>query len=160
MAPWSVLISNIGSSTLSITSYEIDQVTSDNSIAGYSGLDSGLRQGDSLEPVSLPLSLESGKSVRFTLGIGLNPGVRAYEAILGSLDGARSTASIGNVEHLLASKSIDIYDNPVLPLTSDGQLSGWSVKDTSKEQIFLFKVRTARGVESGDLAFWYERERY
>ena len=40
VAPWSVLISNIGNSTVSITSYEINQVKSDNAIARTSGSDS------------------------------------------------------------------------------------------------------------------------
>lgn len=154
VAQWSVLISNTGSSTVSIVSCEISQATSGDNVVMYGGLDGGLKQNET-EEASLPLSLESGKSIQLIVSIGLNPGKRAYETLLEELHGASGSISTFKAEQILAAKSIDIYDNNVVPLMSNNEVYGWSIGDRPKEQVFVFKVQTARNVKSFGYASWY-----
>ena len=60
-----------------------------------------------------------------------------------------------DAEKLLAKNGIDMYDNPVSPLSSGAELNGWSVDTHGREQVFLLKFRTARGAEFGEVTSWY-----
>lgn len=59
----------------------------------------------------------------------------------------------------LSGKSIDIYDNPVKPYLDNGTVVGWQIENWKNEQVFLVKVTTSRGAVTGELAFWYDRQR-
>ena len=152
-------MSNVGSGTISITGYEVTQVVRSNDIVSYSGLDSGLTTAETGEPVALPLAIEAGRSVRLNLNIGIQPGQRAYEHLTESIAGSRASISLGKAELSLAGKSIDIYDNAVKPMFDNGKVVGWEIGDWKNEQVFLIKVTTSRGAVTGELAFWYERQR-
>jgi hypothetical protein len=156
VVPWDILISNTGTSTVSITGYEIQQVADrSNAITSYSGLDNGLVSLESGAAIRLPISLESGKSVRLTLSIGLRPGARAYQALLAVVQDRERHIPLFDAEKLLAKNGIDMYDNPVSPLSSGAELNGWSVDTHGREQVFLLKFRTARGAEFGEVTSWY-----
>ena len=152
-------MSNVGSGTISVTGYEVTQVVRSNEIVSYSGLDGGLTTAETGEPVALPLALEAGKSVRLNLNIGINPGQRAYEELTDQLVGSRATISLNKAELTLAGKAIDMYDNRVKPYIDNGKVVGWEIENWKNEQIFLVKVTTSRGAVTGELAFWYDRQR-
>lgn len=159
VVPWSLLVSNVGSGKISITGYEVTQVARANEIVSYSGLDSGLTVAETGEPVVLPISLEAGRSVRLNLNIGINPGQRAYERLTESIVGSRATTTVGEAELSLAGKEIDIYDNAVKPYIDNGKVVGFEIANWKNEQVFLVKLTTSRGAVTGELAFWYDRER-
>jgi hypothetical protein len=159
VVPWSLLLSNVGSGTISVTGYEVTQIARSNETVSYSGLDSGLTAAETGEPVSLPLALEAGRSVRLNLNIGINPGQRAYEHLTESIVGSSATISLGKAELSLAGKAIDIYDNPVKPYIDNGMVVGFQIEDWKNEQVFLVKLTTSRGAVTGELAFWYDRPR-
>ena len=155
VAPWSMLLSNVGSSTVSVTSYEVTQIAGANDWISYADIDSGMTTTEGNEAVSFPLTLEAGRSIRMNLNIGLNPGLRAYGVLSGTVVGQTSSMGIWKAELLLAAKSIDIFDNPVKPFYSDGAVSGYLIESRLKEQVFLVKVTTSRGVVTSELAYWY-----
>ena len=159
VVPWSLLLSNVGSGTISVTGYEVTQVVRSNETVSYSGLDSGLTAAETGEQIALPLALEAGKSIRLNLNIGINPGQRAYEELTALIVGSSATISLRKVELALAGKAIDIYDNPVKPYLDNGKVVGWQIENWKNEQVFLVKVTTSRGAVTGELAFWYDRQR-
>jgi hypothetical protein len=159
VVPWDMLISNVGSGTISITGYEVTQVVRSNEAVSYSGLDSGLSVPESGERVALPIALEAGKSIRLNLSIGITPGPRAYEYLTSSMTGSRMTTTLSKAEFSLAAKEIDIYDNPVKPYVDGARVVGWQIENWRNEQVFLVKISTSRGVITGELAFWYDRPR-
>jgi hypothetical protein len=156
-APWDVLISNTGSSTVSITGYEVLELRSNlGKVEGqlgevsYSSLDRGLLSPESGQVVGLPLTLEAGKSVHLLLLLGLIPGDKAYKVLLTAIGDREASLPLLTAEKLLAKSGIDMYDNPVTLLPS-----GWRVEKQGKEQIFLLKFRTARGTEIREITSWY-----
>ena len=158
--PWDLMVSNTGNSTISITGYEASQIAGSKGQLMYSGLDRGLFSSESNQPLALPIVLEAGKSIRLLAVVGLNPGQKAYNVLAKTVSGTEETRSLKSVEKLLASKMLDIYDNPVTPLNTSGVVSGWRVEKQGKEQVFIFKIRTARGSEVKELASWYDFKRY
>lgn len=159
VAPWSMLLSNVGSSTVSVTGYEVTQIAGSNDWVSYSDIDSGITSAEKDEPVSLPLALEAGRSVRLNLHIGLNPGPRAYDILSEAMVGKTTSMATGQAELLLAAKSIDIFDNPVKPMHADGTVSGYSIDNWKNEQVFLVKLTTSRGAVTSEPAYWYGRPR-
>lgn len=159
VVPWNLLLSNVGNSTISVTSYEVTQIVGSDKYVSYSGLDNGLSAAETNEPIALPFSLEAGRSVRLNLNIGLNPGPSAYEHLTSLMVGATASMSIGKAELSLAGKSIDIFDNPAKPMISDGTVMGWEIENWKNEQVFLIKLVTSRGAVTSELAFWYDRPR-
>jgi len=157
--PWEVLLSNIGNSTVSITGYEVLEVTPDGQLM-YSGIDRGIFSPLNNQAVALPLTLEAGKSIRLSLLLGLNPGPSAYATLTESMTGNQKTLPLIAIEKLLAKKGIDIYDNTVVPMLSNGEINGWRVEKQGKEQIFLIKIHTARGVELAEMTSWYDLHRF
>ena len=153
--PWEVLISNTGTSTVSITGYNVRQIQGKSGEVDYSGLDKGLVSPDSGEVVGLPISLEAGKSVRLLLVIGLNPGAKAHKVLLAAAGDREARLPLYAAEKLLAKSGIDIYDNPVTVLGSGDEFNGWSVDKQGKEQVFLLTFRTARGGEVSEVTSWY-----
>ena len=157
--PWDLLVSNTGNSTISITGYEVLQIAGTKGQLMYSGIDRGLFSSESNRPLALPIALEAGKSIRLVAVVGLNPGRKAYDVLTKTISGSEETRSLSSVEKLLASKMLDIYDNPVTPLIPSREVSGWRVEKQGKEQLFLFKIRTARGSEAKEVASWYDFKR-
>ena len=158
--PWELLLSNTGNSTVSITRYEVSQIDGNSSQVLYSGLDRGLFSPEGNQPVSLPMVLEAGKSVRLLAVVGLNPGRKAYTTMAETIQGNEATVSLSSIEGALAKRGIDLYDNPVAPYISDGAVIGWRVEQQGKEQVFLFKMNTARGAVVTEVSSWYDLKRY
>jgi hypothetical protein len=159
-APWELLISNTGNSTISITKYEVFQVTSEGGQIMYTGLNRGLSMPKSNQQIDLPLVLEAGKSIRLLAHIGISPGKSAYRAITEAMPDRIATKPLSQIEKVLAKKGIDIYDNPVIPFIDGGEVSGWQVEHLGKEQVFLFKLQTARGADVNELSSWYDLKRF
>lgn len=158
--PWDVLISNTGTSTASITGYEVLQIADVGGEILYSGLNRGLVSPEDGKPTKLPLTLEAGKSVILQLIIGIKPGEKAYKLLSEMSADRQAQLPLFSVEKLLAKHRIDIYDNAVAPLLADGEVSGWSVTPEGKEQTFLLSFRTARGVEFKHVTSWYDMKRF
>jgi hypothetical protein len=156
--PWELLLSNIGNTTVSITEYEVFQLDTEGQIL-YTGLDRGLFSPENNQLVALPIALEAGKSIRLTAVIGLNPGKKAYAAITENMSNIQMQQPLIKIQKILAKKGLDIYDNPVVPSIMDGEVSGWRVEQQENEQIFLFKMHTARGVEANEVSSWYDLKR-
>ena len=102
-APWDVLISNTGTSTVSIIGYEVGQLA-DKGESRYSGLDSGLLSPESGHVVGLPIALDAGKSVRFMLVIGQIPGDRAYKILLAAAGDREANLPLHAAEKVLTKK--------------------------------------------------------
>jgi hypothetical protein len=159
--PWEVLLSNTGNSTASITGYEVTEASPLRGQVMYSGIDGGVFSPEGSQAVALPITLEAGKSIRLIIVIGLNPGPSVYAALSEDMTGTQKTLPLVAVEKFLAKRGIDIYDNPITPMIlSNGEVSGWSVEKQGKEQVFLIKVRTARGIEVSEVTSWYDLKRF
>jgi hypothetical protein len=156
--PWEVLISNIGSSTASITGYEVLQTTTSKGEIYYSGIEKGLFSPDTKEPVTLPIILEAGKSIRLLVAVGIDPGPKAYKVLIDAV--GEKTIPLRTAEKLLAKNGIDLYDNLVVPFPSKQDVKGWSIEQQGKEQIFLFNFHTARGTKISEMTSWYDIKRF
>ncbi|RDS84169.1 hypothetical protein [Dyella psychrodurans] len=154
-APWNILISNTGASTVSITGYDVLQIGGTFGEMFYSGLKGGLHSPESEKSVSLPISLEAGQSIRLLLVVGMNPGVKAYKLLLAEVGDHDAQMPVDTAEKLLAKNGVDMYDNPVSLLGSGDESNGWRVDKQGKEQIFLVKFHTARGAEAKVVMSWY-----
>lgn len=158
--PWELLLSNTGNSTVSITGYEVAESSSAAGQIMYSGIDGGILSPETKQAIELPVTLEAGKSIRLLLIIGINPGAMAYAELTEGMSESHRTLPLDTAEKLLAMKEIDIYDNPVTPIVFDGKVNGWRVEKQDKEQVFLIKFHTARGVEVSEVTSWYDLKRF
>lgn len=154
-APWNVLISNTGASTVSITGYEVRQIAGNFGDMFYSGIDGGLHSPDSTKLVSLPISLEAGQSIHLLLVIGMNPGPRAYKLLLTETGDHDAQMLLSDAEKLLAKGGVDMYDNPVSLLNMVDANNGFRVDKQGKEQVFLLRFHTARGAQAEATMSWY-----
>lgn len=146
---------------MSVTSYEVQQLSDSGGEVLYSGLDRGLLSPETNEAVHLPFALESGRSIRLRLDIGINPGAKAYKILAAAIGDRQTKMPVDKTEKMLAKNGFDIYDNPVTVFsTNDGNLSGWQVVFPTNEQVFLIHFRTARGAEVRELASWYGSKRF
>lgn len=154
-APWSVLISNTGADTVSITGYEIRQIAGKLGNMYYSNIDGGLHSPDSMERVTLPISLDAGHSVRLLLVVGMNPGPKAYKLLLAAAGNHDAQMPLKEAEQLLAKGGVDIYDNTVSYLNPAEPTDGFRVDTQGKEQVFLLRFYTARGAQAQTTMSWY-----
>jgi len=149
---WDTLISNTGTSTLSIIRYEIFQVKP-NSLVAYSKLDKGLSSKDG-KPLSLPIVLDTGKSIRININIGIRPGIRAYKIYTNNMN---NQLDLTTYRKILFKNNIDIYDNPVGPLILNNEVveGGTEIFNRDKEQVFEIRLYTARGGIFSKTSSWY-----
>lgn len=155
IVPWDIVISNIGNSTVSITDYEVSQQNTSDKIDYYSDLNHGLTSADTNESITLPITLEAGKSMHFKLLIGIKLGENANRIVSKIPNTKNKPISIHAIEHELATNKIDIYDNPVTTFGTDKIIAGWRVENTDKNQIFNFQFKTARGYSTQAYSSWY-----
>lgn len=154
-APWNVLVSNTGASTVSITGYEIRQIAGNFGDMFYSNINGGLHSPDSTKLISLPITLEAGQSVRLLLVIGMNPGPKAYKLLLAATGDHDAQMPLSDAEKLLAKGGVDMYDNAVSLLDPAEPNNGFRVDNQGKEQVFLLRFHTARGAQAQATMSWY-----
>jgi len=111
---------------------------------------------DSLNQLQLPLEIDSKKSYRFFVKVGVIVCPKAYELISKNFI-SQKRISIQELNSYLAKNRMDFYGNTVNPHIDQGNLIGFSVPvKNRKEQIFFINFKTSRGNYFGDTFFWYK----
>ena len=158
VAQWQVMISNTGTSTVSIVNYDVFELKLDGTEFLYSELDQGVSLPESNQALSLPIHLEAGRSIKLRFSIGLTPGPKAYQTLTAAFEDKPTSVHLREVEETLAKNGIDIYDNPALLF--HGMVSIWCGERQCNEQVFVFRFVTARGVLASETTSWYDQHQF
>lgn len=152
-----VLVNN-GKAPLSIVDYDLQQIAEGYPIK-YSSM--GGRLFDSSgKQLQLPLDIDSKKSYRFFVKVGVAVHPKAYELISKNFT-SQNKISIQELTSYLARNRMDFYGNTVDPNIDQGNLLGFSVPmKNRKEQIFFINFKTSRGNYYGDTFFWYNEVQF
>ncbi|KAF5418535.1 MAG: hypothetical protein C5S49_01630 [Candidatus Methanogaster sp.] len=149
-----VLVNN-GKVPISIVDYDLQQIAEGYPITYYSYMDGGLFDSSG-KPLQLPLDIDSKKSYRFFVKVGVAVHPKAYELISKNFT-SQKKISIEELISYLARNRVDFYGNTVDPQIDHGNLLGFSVPmKNRREQIFFINFKTSRGNYFGDTAFWYK----
>lgn len=149
---FSGMLANTGASVVSLTGMTITE-RKDKGWSFYPGLSIGIFDSSTNERLKFPIILESGKSQRVNVFVGIKPGPKAFKLIKNY-----KPKSIYDCEDMLAKNGLDIYDNHVQP--------GWAPngKDLQTykrippiiQQQFELEMKTTRGSKLVTQFGWYE----
>lgn len=153
---WEVILSNVGESNLSVTSYDVKQVGQDFPAVMYSGMDHGLHTFDEGKPkaLDLPLELTAGNSrkVFISLGLLMTP---ESTGLVKEKFASGPAPTLKTIWHFLFTKGMDFYGNMVKPLPGGAGYT-WPELGQIREQVFAVTFKTARGAAVGELLSWYK----
>lgn len=141
---------------LSIVDYDLQQIAEDYPIK-YSYMDGRLFDSSGKQ-LPLPLDIDSKKSYRFFVKVGVAVYPKTYELISKNFT-SQKKISIQELNAYLVRNHMDFYGNTVNPYIDQGNLLGFSVSmKNRREQIFFINFKTSRGNYFGDTFFWYKEE--
>ncbi len=149
-----ILVNN-GKMSISIVDYDLQQITEDYPIK-YSYMDGGLFDSSGKQ-LQLPLDIDSKKSYRFFVKVGVAVHPKAYELISKNFT-SQKKIPIKELTYHLARNRVDFYGNTVDPYIDDqGNLLGFNVPMKNRmEQIFSINFKTSQGNYFSDTVFWYK----
>jgi hypothetical protein len=155
-AYWEVMLSNVGESSLSVTSYDVKQVGEDFPAVFYSGMNQGLYvfEDGNFKPLDLPIEITPGNTRKVFVRIGLLITPEAFKLIKENFSDS-SNATLKTIWHFLFTKGTDFYGNKVEPLPA---ATGFRLPamDQVREQVFGITFKTSRGASIVDLVSWYK----
>ena len=149
-----ILVNN-GKLPLSIVDYDLQQIAEDYPITHYSYMDGGLFDGSGKQ-LQLPLDIDSKKSYRFFVKVGIAIHPKAYKVISKNFTSQKKISSEELLSYL-ARNRMDFYGNVVDPYMDKGNLLGFSVPmNNRRDQMFLINFKTSKGNYFKDNIFWYK----
>jgi hypothetical protein len=152
-----ILVNN-GKMSLSIVDYDLQQIAEGYPIK-YPYMNGHLFDSSGKQ-LQLPLDINSKKSYRLFVKVGVTIFPKAYELISKNFT-SQKKISIQELTSYLARNHIDFYGNTVNPYIDQGNLLGFSVPmKNRKEQIFFINFKTSRGNYFGDTLFWYKEVQF
>jgi len=151
------ILTNNGENTLSILKYDLKQINNkDYPRSDYSYMNGGLfdSTGNQLQ---FPLNIDSKKSYKFYLKVGIAIHPDAYVLISNNFT-PFTRYSIMEITSHLAINEMDSYGNSIEPLTYQGNYYGFQVPNLENvhEQIFLITFTTGSGNDFIDTFSWYK----
>lgn len=154
--PVEVVLSNTGDRTLSVTRYEIFEISGSGGRIQYTHLDGGLVAS---EGTPLPIILGAGESQQVFLWLGLRP-VAEARSIIVTERLCEQALSRRLLQLVLGRQSMDLYGNKV-ELVEYGEAYNLSGPDiTADRQRFILVVETGRGSRFAATTSWYPFEEY
>lgn len=149
---------NNGKRPISIVDYDLQQIAEGYPIK-YSYMDGRLFDSSGKQ-LQLPLDIDSKKSYRFFVKVGVAVHPKAYELISKNFT-SQKKISIQELTSYLARNRVDFYGNTVDPYIDQGNLLGFSVPMKNRRgQIFFINFKTSRGNYFGDTFFWYKEVQF
>lgn len=151
------ILTNNGENTLSILKYDLEQINNkDYPMSYYSYMNGGLFDSTGNQ-VQFPLNIDSKKSYKFYLKVGIAIHPDAYVLISNNFT-PFTTISIMEITSHLAINGMDSYGNSIEPLTDQGNYYGFQVPNLENvhEQIFLITFTTGSGNDFIDTFSWYK----
>lgn len=142
---WEVILSNVGETNLSVTSYDVKQVGDAFPAVMYTGMNQGLFEFDPLgfKRRDLPLVIPAGESRKIFIQLGVLMTPESYKLVRDQFSNS-SNATLGTISTYLNSKGTDFYGNKVEPLPKNTGFR-FPSKDDVREQVFVASFDTARG---------------
>jgi hypothetical protein len=148
---WDFVVANNGPKNVSLLSYELKQMH-DGSSDWFTGLDRGIFDSNNSR-VEFPLVIDAGKSVRFAVEIGVPVDPKAH-ALVSKHEG-EPFRTIQEALRYLAKNHTDLFGNSVEPVLDGERVTGFSVKPSSIEPVFILRFESTRGGKFWDAVFWY-----
>ena len=150
---------NNGKMPISIVNYDLQQIAEGYPITYYSYMDGGLFDSSGKQ-LQLPLDIDSKKSYRFFVKVGVAVHPKAYELISKNFT-SQKNISIKELTSYLARNRVDFYGNTIDPFIDQGNLLGFAVSmENRREQIFFINFKTSQGNYFGDTVFWYKEVQF
>jgi hypothetical protein len=139
---WVAIISNNGDKTSSIVNYSINQIRDNGNEAWFAGLDQGVFD-ESYRPLSFPIDIESGKSKKIILRVGIwqNSSVRR---IFHNAGFDSKSIKAYTLRDTLFKHSIDLYGNKVEAQFLNDSLFSAKWPDGTNTDLYKLSLKTAR----------------
>jgi hypothetical protein len=153
---WEVMLSNVGNTSLSITSYQVRQVGEDFPAVMYSGMNQGMYvfEKGKFKTLDLPIELTAGNTRKVFVRLGLLMTPESYKLIKENFTNS-SPATLKTIWHFLFTKGTDFYGNKIEPLPEKTGYTFPSI-DQIHEQVFVISLKTSRDASVEELLSWYK----
>lgn len=155
------ILTNNGDNALSILDYGLIQINNeDYPMSDYTYMNGGLfdKKGNQLQ---FPLNIDSKKSYKYYLMVGISIHPDAYTFISNNFT-PFTKISINEITSHLAINGMDPYGNSVEPFIEQGNYFGFKGPnpENRSEQIFLIDFKTGSGNEFIDTFSWYKLNKF
>lgn len=153
---WEVMLSNVGETNLSVTSYNVRQVGKDFPAVMYSGMDQGLYafENGNFKPLDLPVEITVGNTKKIFVRLGLLITPESYQLIKENFTNS-SPVTLKTLWHFLFTKGTDFYGNKIEPLPKGAGYT-FPPMDEIREQVFGISFKTSRDASVEELLSWYK----
>lgn len=148
LTKWNTIITNNSLLPITIMDYRLKS-TSQN----FRLFDFGINLDD--EKINLPITLQQGESIKLNPIFNIPLGKKAFKLLKD-----KELKSIKQVETILASESIDFFDNEVKPIFIDSILSYYEYLHITNQSMITLEIKTAKGNYFEDLIFWYKGKKF
>ena len=153
---WDIMLSNVGRTNLSVTSYDVKQVGETFTAVSYSGMNQGLFEFEDgyFRRLDLPIVLNAGTSRKIFVRLGLLIVPESYALIKHHFPNSPKV-TLQPIWHFLFSKGTDFYGNKIerLPKNTGYRLPS---QDQVREQEFVISFKTSRDVDVAEPLSWYK----
>jgi len=159
-ATCNVLISNQGASTISITEYGIYERRKSHEDKINSEFGSGLYLDDLSKEFDLPILLESGRSLKAKLVIGIIPSSRAYNNLLECTKGQNATIEYVDMLKLTDGGGRHFYDLLLGDAPVETEVEGVKLSIFEYEPVYILRLHTSRGTVASTATTLFENLSY